>query len=161
MGSIFLKFTPNVAGESQDDGHKEWIEIQSFSYGITNPSWGQTGSGASGGQSVFSEFIFTKMTDKSTAALMLKAANGQHFEKAEVICYKAGGEGRVPYLTLTLEQVYITSYSTSGAEGGGVAMESFSCSYAQIKQKYTLQDDKGGTGSGTEFGWNVKQNKAA
>lgn len=161
MGSIFLQFTPKVAGESQDDKHKEWIEIQSFAYGISNPSWAQTGSGASGGQATFSEFNFTKVTDKATAALMLKAANGQHFDKAEVICYKAGGEDRVPYLTLTFEQVYIASYSTSGAEGAGVAMESISCSYGQVKQKYTLQDDKGGPGSSTEFGWNVKRNTAA
>lgn len=160
MANIFLKFTPDVEGESKDNENTGWIEIESFSYGISNPSYAQSGSGASGGQATFADLSLAKRVDKATAALLLKAASGQHFDKAELVLYKAGGEGRVKYLEITLEKVYITSYSLGGSDGSGVPMESISCSYSQIRQKYTLQDDQGGTGASTEFGWNVATNEA-
>lgn len=161
MGDIFLKFTgPDVKGESQDKDHTDWIEIDSFNWGLSNSAHTHTGSGASGGQAMFTDFVFSKLMDRSTATLMLKAADGTHFEKAEVVCYKAGGPSRVPYLTLNFEKVYISSYSTSGANGSGVSQESVTCSYAQVKQKYTEQSDTGEKGTETEFGWNVRENQS-
>jgi type VI secretion system secreted protein Hcp len=162
MGSIFLKFTPDVKGESIDKDHKDEIELLSFSYGMTHPGHALTGSGASGGQTFFSEIQCAKMMDKSTATLLQKAAGGQHFEEVKIVCYKAGGpETRVKYLTITLKDAIITSYSTGGQDGGGVGMESFSMSYAEIKQEYKLQSDTGEEGAGSEYGWNTRKNQAA
>lgn len=47
---IFLKID-GVTGESRDSRHQGWIQIESFSWGATQPSGMETGSGGGSGKS--------------------------------------------------------------------------------------------------------------
>jgi type VI secretion system secreted protein Hcp len=136
---IFLKLD-TVNGESKDSQHKDEIEILAWNWSET-----QTGSASRGGGS-------------GTGKLILACATGQHIPKAAMAMRKAGGDQK-EYLKITLEDVMVSSYSTSGAGGGESPTESISLAFGKITFEYFEQDNKGTTTSSGKAGWDVKQNK--
>jgi type VI secretion system secreted protein Hcp len=65
----------------------------------------------------------------------------------------------VEYLTITLSDVLVSSYSTGGSSAEDRPTESVSLNFAQIKMSYVEQDASGKSGAAVEFGWDLKQNK--
>jgi type VI secretion system secreted protein Hcp len=104
------------------------------------------------------DISFTKGIDKATPKLILACATGQHIPKAAMAMRKAGGDQK-EYLKITLEDVMVSSYSTSGAGGGESPTESISLAFGKITFEYFEQDNKGTTTSSGKAGWDVKQNK--
>ena len=47
--NIFLKLGNGIKGESQNDQHKDWIDILSWSVGMTQSGTTHLGSGGGGG----------------------------------------------------------------------------------------------------------------
>ena len=79
--NIFLKIV-EVKGESTDVGHKDEIEILSFSLGATTRSrWGGR-AGAGAGKVEMSPFHFTAGTSKASPLLLAHCLKGEHFEEA-------------------------------------------------------------------------------
>jgi len=70
----FLKIE-GIDGESQDKDHKGEIEIDSFSWGVTNTSTGG-GGGGSTGKAVSQDFHFTAPLSKASPNLMLACCTG-------------------------------------------------------------------------------------
>ncbi|MBL7794949.1 MAG: type VI secretion system tube protein Hcp [Saprospiraceae bacterium] len=135
----FLKID-GVDGESTDAKCRECIHIESFSWGATNPSaTGAHGAGGGGGAGKVSvhDISITKMNDKSSPDLMQAAASGQHIKEAKLTCRKAGGDQQ-EYLTYTLEDVLVSSYSTSGqGSSSGRPMESLSLNFTKVTFQWT------------------------
>ena len=135
----FLKID-GVDGESTDAKCRECIHIESFSWGTTNPSaTGAHGAGGGGGAGKVSvhDISITKMNDKSSPDLMQAAASGQHIKEAKLTCRKAGGDQQ-EYLTYTLENVLVSSYSTSGqGSSSGRPMESLSLNFTKVTFQWT------------------------
>jgi type VI secretion system secreted protein Hcp len=148
----FLKLDPKVEGESTDSKHKGEIELETFSYSIMNPTSSlQGGGGAGAGKSMPGDVVFTKKIDKSSPRLAQAVAQGDHFKGAIVTIRKSGGTQQ-EYLTLTLNDCYISSYSTSGS-GNGVPMESFSMNYAKMVSEYKEQKADGSLGGSVKLGY--------
>ena len=63
----FLKID-GIPGESSDDKHKDWIEILSFSHGLSQPASGSRSSGgaASAERCNHSDFSIVKTLDKAS-----------------------------------------------------------------------------------------------
>ena len=116
----FLKLDPKVEGESADSKHKGEIELESWSFGVSNASSALQGGGAGSGKSVPLDFNATKKTDKSTPRLAQAVATGDHFKSAIITVRKAGGTQQ-EYLTITLSDVFISSYQAGGSGGGSPA----------------------------------------
>src|SRR3546814_19153712 len=55
-----------IEGESLDEKHKGEIEIDSFSWGVTNMGGGGRGGGGGTGQAEFSDINFSKQADTSS-----------------------------------------------------------------------------------------------
>ncbi len=106
----FLKLE-GIDGESTDDKHKQWIDIDSYSLNRAT-------------QTIQ---IVRKTTRKSSAKLALFCAQGQHIKKAVLHVRKSGGD----YMEIKLENVLISSYQTS-ASSSGIPTESFSLNYTKI-----------------------------
>src|SRR5512141_296981 len=66
----FLKID-GVPGESSDDKHKDWIEVLSYSWGVSQPSSGSasTAGGATAERANFSDFSVVKALDKASPKL--------------------------------------------------------------------------------------------
>ena len=106
----FLKID-GVNGESTDAGHKDWIEVESWSWGAAAESPG--GSGRAGRACAFA-FNFTKKVDKASPQLMATAVSGMHFKNAIITARKAGDKPQ-DYLKFTLEDVMVSSYQAGGS----------------------------------------------
>ena len=63
------------------------------------------------------------MVDQSSPNLFIACATGKHFDTATVTVRRAG-ENPQEYLVYDLTEVFVSSISTSGHEGGGIAQES-------------------------------------
>lgn len=162
----FLKLE-GVDGESTDDKHKDWIEIDSFSWGLgqiigedgLRPAAGAGGGGGGGaGKVQVQDFSFVKKIDKSSPVLMLSCATGQHMKEGVLIGRRAG-EKPLEYLKIKLTDILISGYQTGGSAGDVVPTDQFSLNFAKIEFSYTPQDPRGTEGKTVTTGYDVKANK--
>jgi type VI secretion system secreted protein Hcp len=153
----FLKID-GIDGESQDDVHKNEIHVSSFSFGVTNSGTGGSNLGSGGGRSNVQDMHFTKVVDQSSPNLFYACATGKHFDNATLTVRRAG-ETPQEYLVYKLTEVYVSSISTSGHEGGGIAQESVSLNFSKIELNYTPQNADGTPGAVNTKSYDVKANK--
>lgn len=155
----FIKFE-GIKGESQDDKHKDEIDVLSWSWGMTQSGTTHRGSGSGGGKVDVQDLTFVKEIDKSSAALYKHCTMGVHIPKATLTCRLAGGDKPVDYLIIEMEKVLITSIQTGGSSGGDKTSETISANFGKFYKKYTMQEADGSAGTETEFKYNIAENKA-
>jgi len=160
MFDAFLKIE-GIPGESTDAQHKQWIELLSYNFGAAQPHSGSVSSGGSRSlQRVdISPFDVVKALDKASPKLFLHCCNGQHISKIELELCRAGGDKQL-YMKYELEDVIVTSYSTSGAAGGDLPSEALSFAMGKVTLTYTETDHKTGKAGGAiPAFWNLHDNK--
>jgi len=128
-----------IQGESQDKNHPGEIEIESFSWGVSNPATlGSSGGGAGSGKASVSSLNFLGPLSKASPNLMLACATGKHIPQAVLTCRKAGGPTQVEFLKIKLSDVLVESYQESGNIGGDFPEDSFSLFFVKIDFLYTV-----------------------
>jgi type VI secretion system secreted protein Hcp len=155
----FLKID-GITGESQDDKHKDEIHVSSFSFGVTNAGTGGSNLGSGGGRSNVQDLHLTKSVDQASPNLFIACATGKHFDSATLTVRRAG-ETPQEYLTYELTEVFVSSISTSGHEGGGIAQESCSLNFSKVVMTYTPQNPDGSPGAANPKTFDVKANKGS
>jgi type VI secretion system secreted protein Hcp len=153
---MFLKID-DVKGESQDHKHKDEIEVLSFSLGGQQTGTSVIGGGMGAGKVSFQDAHFTKNIDKSSPVLFARMTTGKHIKKAVLTVRKAGGDQQ-EYLTITFEDILVSSLQHGGS-GGEVVPEQVSLNFSKITYLYKPQKADGSLDSGTPIGWDLKQNK--
>jgi type VI secretion system secreted protein Hcp len=156
---IFLKLD-GIDGESTKSKAEGWIEIQSFSNGVSNHSSGGSGTGHGTGKADVSSISFQKVVDKASPKLFLNCCQGTHIAKGTVqVRESTGGSTTETYYQYDMEAVYVDSVSWGGAAGGGKPSESLSLSFQKITISYWPQDATGKIGSKIPAGWDVSKNQ--
>jgi type VI secretion system secreted protein Hcp len=151
----FLKIE-GIPGESRKDGHKDEIDILSFSFGASNPTTVGRGTGAGASQVSISSFNIMKMTDLSSTAFFLRCAKGEHIDIATVALRKAGGTNPLEYLTYKFTKVYVDSIQWSGSGGGDDSpTESLSLAFEKVEIVYSSQNDDGTAKKTVGSGWDI------
>lgn len=151
----FLKIE-GIPGESRKEGHKDEIDVLSFSFGASNPTTVARGTGAGASQVSISSFNIMKATDLSSAPLFLRCAKGEHIPEATVTLRKAGGDNPLEYLTYKFSKVYVDSIQWSGSSGGDdVPTESLSLAFEKVEIAYSSQADKGTAAKTVGAGWDI------
>jgi type VI secretion system secreted protein Hcp len=153
---MFLKLD-GIQGESSDSKHKNEIEIENYSFGVSQQGAASHGGGMGAGKAHFQDFSFSKRIDKATPNLFVAAATGRHISEALLTVRKAGGEQQ-EYFKVTLTDVLISSYSTSGNEGA-IPLESIALNFSEAKIEYSPQSKSGSLEGAITGGYNVKENK--
>src|SRR4051794_5482746 len=118
---MFLKIT-DVKGESKDKANPDQIGIESFSWGATQLGTSSHGTGAGAGKVSMQDFHFVMRNNAASPTLFLYCANGKHLKEAKLTCRKAGGK-QENFLVVTMSDVLISSFQTSGSQGGEVPMD--------------------------------------
>lgn len=157
---IYLKI-PGVTGQTQIEGHKDEMEVQSFQFGVGLPvTAGTSNQERTSGKPSFSEVMVTRTTDSATPQLLQKLAGGEVLEGDTIITFpREDKSGLLPLMIVTLTDVIISSYSVSS--GGDLPTESISLNFAVIKVDYTKQKEEGGQEGIAPFGWDISKNVAA
>ena len=157
---IFLKLSNNIKGESQDDTHRDEIDVLAWNWGLTQSGTTHIGSGGGGGKVNVQDITLTKYVDLATNDLIKRATSGEHIENGELIVRKSGGASPVEYFRIKLENIMITSYNTGGAKDGlDRIQETLTLNFRRFEILYTLQEDSGAPGAETMSGWDIAENK--
>lgn len=160
---IFLKIS-TIPGESTDDKHKDWIELESFSVGVSQP---MTAVSSSGGARTaercnHSDFTFVKSVDKATPKLFAACCKGEHIPEATVAIHRNTGE-KQKYLEFKMYDVVVSHVSpAASSKGESLPVESGAFNYGKIEWIYTATDHKTGKPQGdVKAGWDLIANKAS
>ena len=155
---IFAKIG-DIKGESVTEGHKDEIDVMSFSWGVTQAGTMATGGGGGAGKAQFSDFSFMTNTSKASPSLFLACASGQHIKEATITVRKAGGDkGQQEYLILKMTDVLVSSFQASGSQGADRPTESVSMAFAKVEFSYIPQKQDGSSGGDITVGWDLKKN---
>ncbi len=154
--NYFLKFEPEVKGESKQSGFEGQIEILSFSWGVTQSGGFSYAGGGSSAKSNLQDLSLSFRQCSASPKLMQHCASGKHLDKATLTCLKAGGDSAEKYQEVVMTDVIISSYQTGGS-GDDMPIESMSLNFAKVEQEYFAQDDKGITKSGGKGVWDQQK----
>jgi type VI secretion system secreted protein Hcp len=149
----FLKID-GIDGESTDKVHPGEIEIQSFSWGVTNTG-SAIGGGGGAGKASFSDLNFASSLSKASPNLMLACATGKHIASATLTCRKSGGNG-IEFLKIKLSDILVSSYQSGGSTGADLPEDSFGLNFTKIDFLYTVAK----TGETVETAFDLRENKA-
>jgi type VI secretion system secreted protein Hcp len=152
----FLKID-GVDGESTRKGFEKQMEIQSFSFGASNPSTvGAGGGGGGGGKVSVSSFNIIKKSDAASPLLFLACCQGDHYKSAVVTLNKAAGKAPIDFIKYEFEEVYVDNIQWSGSSGGDdTPTESVSFSFGKVSVTYTPQKADGSKGSPAVGAWDL------
>lgn len=152
-----------IKGESQDAGHKDWIEVLGVNWGVNQPrsATASTAGGHTAERAELKEITFQKLADLSSPILMQYCAMGKTIPKARFEFMRADGDGKpICYFSIDLENVLIGGFHP-GIEPGTILDEHVSLKYSRIKVRYTQQRIGGGSGGSTVGGWDLAANRVA
>lgn len=159
MASDYLLKIDGIKGESTDAKHKDEIEVESFSWGCTNPGSFASSGGGGAGKVSFQDLHFTSRVSVASPNLMLACATGQHIKSAILTVRKAGKEQQEFYI-VKLSDTLVSSYQSGGSEGSNaLPVDQFSLNFAKIEFEYKAQKPDGSLGAPVKGGYDLKQNK--
>ena len=153
---MFIKID-NIKGESKHKAHPGETDVLAWSWGLSQSGSMQIGGGGGAGKVNVSDLNFTKWLDKGSTDLMAACCKGTHIPKAVLVVRKAGDKP-LEYLTITMEEVLISSVSTGGSGGEDRLTENVTLNFAKVKIKYIEQTEKGGAGDKPEMSWDIQAN---
>lgn len=156
---ILLKLD-GVKGESKIDGHKEEIDVLSWSWGCSQSGTTHTGGGGGSGKVAVQDIHITKHLDAASSTLFRFSCNGKHVAKGTLLVRKAG-ENPVDYLKIDMDEIIVTSVTMGGSGSEDRLTENISLNFSKFKFEYFTQEDTGSKGKSAPLTWDIAANKAA
>lgn len=128
--------------EGESETRPGTIDIQSYSWGMTQ-SGSMSSGGAGAGKVSIQDFHFVKTCDKSSPQLMTRCCQGTHFPTATLrLVYQPdppadGTPGYTQTITYTMSDCLISSYSIGGSSSGEpLPLEEVSFSFSSLAFDY-------------------------
>ncbi len=156
---MFLKIDV-IPGESTDDKHKDWIELLSFSHGVSQPA--TVVGGPTGERCQHQDFSFVKTLDKASPKLALSCCKGEHIKEVRIELCRAGGN-KQRYMEYLLSDVIVSSVKpNAGTRSGDVLpLEEVSFNYGKIEWTYTIISAEGVPAGNVIAQWDLVANKGS
>ena len=148
---IFMKIT-GIDGESTDAKHQGEIELESFSWGVTNRG-NAASKGGGAGKAAFQSFRFVKRYDSASPKLFQAAATGEHIKKA-ILTFVRPGDGSVR-LRYTFNNLQVDDY-VHGGQTGAELIDQASFDFSKVEAQY-FSGVK--AGASVKAGYDLKANK--
>lgn len=152
---IFVKIG-DIKGESNDASHKDWVDVLSYSHGMTN--MGSETHGGESGKPSHEDFVIVKKLDKSSPKLYEALNTGEHIPEVRIELIRKG-EAKQKFMEYKLTDVLITSTKIEGDTSETAPVEQVSFSYSKIEWIYTPQKEDGSSDASIKTGWDLKLNK--
>jgi type VI secretion system secreted protein Hcp len=153
----------NVTGESKVDGYTDKIDVESWSWGVSNSASAHGGGGASGGNvGQMADINITKYVDASSPVLMYYSYSGDHIANGTLHVFESGGQSKVEYMKIVMTEIYITNVGFSGhAQSDSKPAESVTLSFAKAEYTYTQQAETGGNAAQPKVTIDAKKGTAS
>lgn len=164
MAVDFFLNIKDIKGESMVEGHKDEIQLLSWSWGAHNSGSMAEGGGGGTGKVTMADFSFTMHVNKGSPQLIKACATGKHIDDALLCCRKSGGDAKpYDYLKIKFEHLLVSSYQTGGSHGSDdIPVDSITLNFAKITYDYFVQDTaKGTVQSAGPVSYDLKKAQAA
>ena len=147
---IFLRID-DVRGESQDENHREEIEVLNWSFTLNLPisTSANTRRRTQPAPPVIS---ITHYIDRASTALMLLHLRQEVIREA-VLSVRSSGRNPVDYLNISMERCTIQSLTPMGEAGLNRMTETMTITFAKMKEEYTVIDHRGSPAETTTAEW--------
>ena len=157
MATAMFMNVDGIPGESTDQAHPQWIELQGYEHGLVHPGSGTSGTGV---RADFQDFSVLKAIDSATAELNIFSARGQQIPRIEVeVCQTTGG-AKHTFMKYTLENAIVRSITTNGtAENDSRPVETVNFRFTKLTWEYTPVDQAGAPGTPIVRAWNLATNQ--
>lgn len=157
MADIYMK-VESVPGNATAVGYEDWIQIQSFQFGVSQNVATPQGGGQNrdAGTASISDVSISKVGDKSDPELLKAMFSGQG-KKVEFDFVQRYGETLLAIEKYVLTDVLGAHYGTSG--GAGESQSSFGLNFATMEKSYIPRATDGSEGSPTRVTMDVPQAK--
>ncbi len=133
----FLKIE-GIPGDSNDDKHKNEIDVLSFGFEVSRPK--------PGGRPRVEDFRFVKTIDTATPLLFDAACPGESIRSAVMTGRKAG-RGQQEFMKFTFEDVVVSSVQPTGATGSdALPMEQVTLDFRSVEIEVRRQNPDGSFG---------------
>jgi len=157
----FIKID-GIKGESTDDKHKDWIEILSYTFGVSQQKSAADASAtasATSHRADFQKLTIIKHMDIASTPIFKACVKGTTIKEVFLELCRAGGD-KQKYMEYKLTDAIISSVSTSGGSSGE-ATESVKFNFGKIVQTYTKIGRDGKPAGQQPAGWDLTTNKEA
>lgn len=141
-----------IKGESTDKDHKDWIDIESFSWGLTLVTSGAGGNTV--GKATFSDLAWIQHVDVSTPKWFVQVATGKHIPAVTLDVAKVTAGRSDVFFEMIFTNTIGTGLTVSG--GADLMANASMNSGETVTLRYRPQDAKGGFGSWVEGSFNIK-----
>lgn len=154
---IYMKYN-DIKGDVTADKYADWIECNSFQWGVGRGISSPTGGSKDRESSApsISEITLSKQQDISTSKLLNEALQGEGVKVTIDFCKTDKGNLET-YLQYVMENTMISGYSVSS--GGDRPSESVSLNFTKIEFKSTQMDAKNSDGSPEIVGYDLSTAK--
>jgi type VI secretion system secreted protein Hcp len=152
---IYLQYdSGKVKGDVTAEGHEQWIEVNSFSWGVGRAIATQTGRVADRESSAptISEITLTKALDDCTVALLQEALTGEGVWAQVDFCKTDQAKLEV-YASYLMENCMLSGYSVSS--GGERPQESLSLNFTAIECKVIPMKGSGSNGNASSVTYDL------
>jgi type VI secretion system secreted protein Hcp len=131
---VFIKID-GITGESQDAAHPDEIQVENWTWKLSQRSSMMSGSGGGAGKATVEDLVFFHKIDRASPNLMSYCLTGKHIPKTILTMRKAGG---VPFdfFRITLSDVIVTGVEMSAS------YEQVRLLFAKVQQEYMVQMHK-------------------
>lgn len=150
----------SIPGDVTTDGYKDWIELNSFQYGVgRSVSSGAGGNTRESSAPNISEIVVTKHFDKASAKLYQDSVAGTFDTKVEIKMNTTTKNKTETFLAFELTDCGVSSYSLSS--GGENPMESLSLNFLKVMVTPTPLDKSGQIKKGDVVSYDLLKMKAS
>jgi type VI secretion system secreted protein Hcp len=158
LNDIHIKID-GINGESTVSNHRDEVVVESWDWGVANPTPAAPGGGGAAGRASFADFTFTHRVDRASPLLWKACATGQAIRNATLSVARSGAAAQ-DYLTIKFSEVRVTSVALADtALDTQPALESVSLSYAKLDYQYRPQNPNGSMGAAVAFKFDLKKNR--
>jgi type VI secretion system secreted protein Hcp len=137
---------PNIPGDSAVNNHANDIDVQTFTWGMTNSAGTATGA-------KFTNLTITKFIDPASPLLMSAAAAGTSLGTIVLFAEKPG-PSPFEYVRLTIGGAKVTSLKQTGDRASGI-LETVGLAYTKLTLRYAKQSQDGSIGTTIQRCWNL------
>jgi len=156
--NMFLKFEPDIKGDSQQKSYENQIEVTSFEFEVAQRGGFDFAKGGTRSSAELEDLKVSFRMCSASPKIMEYCASGEHLTKATLTCVKASGSKAEKFLEVKLTDIVISGYRTSINGNTDVPVDTVKLNFAQMEKEYFLQDNKGATTSAGKGKWNQQKN---
>jgi len=151
--TMFLKFDPEIKGNSSAKGYEGQIEVVNYGFGVAQHGGFSFAKGGTRVNANLEDMTVTFRMCSASPKLMQYCSSGKHLTKATLTCVMAGGDKLTKYNEIVLTDVIVSSYRTV-ADGSDFPHESISLNFAKVDQEFFATDNQGIATSAGKGSWN-------